>query len=231
MDSSHVLTAHPHFSSPASPDRLARPVAAQYPLPSPRWNALLWLLISGFLLFILSRIPGRQLNAYQNSLGMIYEWFHGSLSLGEPAVVRGPPGQCQGQSTSRKGLPGKRGGKEERSSLVEYGGSPQGNPQQMQWIMKKYNAVWQAVYLTKNRVSEWGVRRSDRLTGSGCSQPLQGRAGSCPQAALSPSSSACGHSRHLQPCPAELPFSWIWESWGLIHGSSAAVTLTACFPW
>lgn len=33
---------------------------------------------------------------------------------------------------------GKEGGK---VSLVEYRGSPQGNPQQMQWIMKKYNAV------------------------------------------------------------------------------------------
>lgn len=145
MDSSHVLTAHPHLSSPASPDRLARPIAAQYPLPSPRWKAPLWLFIAGFLLFVLSRIPGKQLNSYQNSLGMIYEWISWAPQPGAASCGLGTwtmPGLAsEGQSTSRKGMPGKRGGKQERSSLVEYGGSPQGNPQQMHWIMKKYNAV------------------------------------------------------------------------------------------
>lgn len=197
MDSSHVLTAHPHLSSPASPDRLARPIAALYPLPSPRQKAPLWLFISGFLLFILSRIQEGGRIPTRIALGWFVSGFHGPLNLGKPAVVWGPPGQCQ--STSRKGMPGKRGGKEERSSLVEYGGSPQGNPQQMQWIMKKYNAVWQAVYLTEKRVSEWGEEKwqTNRLwlqpATSGVSREL------------SPSSSACAHSRDLQPLSCRAP--------------------------
>jgi len=46
-----------------------------------------------------------------------------------------------GHSKNRKSMPRRREGRRNGFSVVGYGGSPQGNTQKMQWIMKKYNVV------------------------------------------------------------------------------------------